>query len=162
MIFLWSGVRKSDFRNLLAVVNPHSKSFTFRSEKTGELFTIPAFDTIKKVAEKCNYQFPELVPDNDVLREIKVIFKRLTTMNNNVEKKYTRGGKKKRDILKKYERVVIHTARRTLATQLVEHGLPYEQVVKITGRKKLSTLKKYIKSDSNIEQMLEVGRKIRR
>ena len=83
-------------------------------------------------------------------------------MNNNVEKKYTRGGKKKRDILKLYERVVIHTARRTQATQLIEHGLPYEQVVKITGHKKLSTLKKYIKSDSNIEQKLEVGRKIRR
>jgi site-specific recombinase XerD len=58
--------------------------------------------------------------------------------------------------------VVTHTARRTLATQLVEHGLPYEQVMRITGHKKLSTLQKYIKSDCNIEQMLEVGRKIRR
>lgn len=45
-------------------------------------------------------------------------------MNNNVEKKYTRGGKKKRDILKLYDRVVIHTARRSQATQLIEHGTP--------------------------------------
>lgn len=161
LIYLWSGIRKSDLRNLLAVVNPHSDSFTFRSEKTGELCTIPAFDTLKRVAEKYNYTFPEPVSDNDVLREIKVICKRLTTMNNNVEKKYTRGGQKRRDIKKKYELVVIHTARRTLATQLVEHGLPYEQVMRITGHKKLSTLQKYIKSNSNIEQMLEVGRKIR-
>jgi site-specific recombinase XerD len=162
LIYLWSGIRKSDLRNLLAVVNPHSNSFTFRTEKTGELCTIPAFDTLKRVAEKYNYTFPEPVSDNDVLREIKVICKRLTTMNNNVEKKYTRGGQKRRDIKKKYELVVIHTARRTLATQLVEHGLPYEQVMRITGHKKLSTLQKYIKSDSNIEQMLEVGRRIRR
>jgi site-specific recombinase XerD len=162
LIYLWSGIRKSDLRNLLAVVNPHSNSFTFRTEKTGELCTIPAFDTIKRVAEKYKYKFPEPIHDNDVLREIKVICKRLTTMSNNVEKKYTRGGQKKRDIKKKYELVVIHTARRTLATQLVEHGLQYEQVMKITGHKKLSTLQKYIKSDSNIEQMLEVGRKIRR
>jgi site-specific recombinase XerD len=63
--------------------------------------------------------------------------------------------------MKKYERVVIHTARRTLATQMVEHGLAYKQVMKITGHKKLTTLQKYIKNDSNIEQMLEVGRKIR-
>lgn len=161
LIYLWSGIRKSDLRNLLAVVNPHSNSFTFRTEKTGELCTIPAFDTIKRVAEKYEYKFPEPIHDNDILREIKVICKRLTTMNNNVEKKYTRGGQKKRDIKKKYELVVIHTARRTLATQLVEHGLQYEQVMKITGHKKLSTLQKYIKSDSNIEQMLEVGRKIR-
>jgi len=162
LIYLWSGIRKSDLKNLLAVVNPHSNSFTFRTEKTGELCTIPAFDTLKRVAEKYNYTFPEPVSDNDVLREIKVICKRLTTMNNNVEKKYTRGGQKKRDVMKKFERVVIHTCRRTLATQLVEHGLPYEQVMRITGHKKLSTLQKYIKSDSNIEQMLEVGRKIRR
>ena len=162
LVYLWSGIRKSDLRNFLAVVNPHSNSFIFRTEKTGELCTIPAFDTLKRVAEKYNYSFPEPVPDNDVLREIKVICKRLDTMNNNVEKKYTRGGLKRRDIKKKYELVVIHTARRTLATQLVEHGLPYEQVMRITGHKKLSTLQKYIKSDSNIEQMLEVGRKIRK
>ena len=56
----------------------------------------------------------------------------------------------------------MHTARRTLATQLVEHGLPpYEQVMKITGHKKLSTLQKYIKSDSDIDLMLEVGKKIK-
>ena len=123
--------------------------------------TILAFGTIKRVAEKYNYRFPELVPNNDVLMEIKVICKRLTTMNNNVEKKYTRGGQKKRDIKKKYELVVIHTARRTLATQLVEHGLEHSQVMKITGHKKLSTLQKYIRSDNNIKQMLEVGRRMR-
>jgi site-specific recombinase XerD len=161
LIYLWSGIRKADLRNLLAIVNPHSDSFSFRTDKTGELSTIPAFDTIKRIAEKYNYNFPEPVPDNDVLREIKVICKKLTTMNNNVEKKYTKGGLKKRDIKKKYELVVIHTARRTLATQLVEHGLRYEQVMKITGHKKLTTLQKYIKSDANINEMLEVGRRIR-
>jgi site-specific recombinase XerD len=162
LIYLWSGIRKSDLKNLLEVVNPHSNSFTFRAEKTGELCTIPAFDTLKRVAEKYNYNFTEPISDNDILREIKVICKRMTTMNNNVEKKYTRGGQKKRDIKKKYELVVIHTARRTLATQLVEHGLPYEQVMKITGHKKLSTLQKYIKSDSDIDLMLEVGKKIKK
>ena len=133
MIFLWSGVRKSDFRNLLAVLNYHSNRFTFRSEKTGELSIIPAFDTIKKVAEKYNYQYPELVPENNVLREIKVICKRCTTMNNDVEKKYTRGGKKKRDILKLYQRVVIHTARRSQATQLIENGTPKKKPLEYQG-----------------------------
>lgn len=82
-------------------------------------------------------------------------------MNNNVEKKYTSGGQKKQDIKKKYELVVIHTARRTLATQLVEHGLEHSQFMKITGHKKLSTFQKYVRSDNNIKQMLEVGRRIR-
>jgi len=46
------------------------------------------------------------------------------------------GGQKRRDIKKKYELVVINTARRTLATQMVGHSLLYEQVMKITGHKK--------------------------
>jgi len=161
LIYLWSGIRKSDLRNLLAVVNPHSDSFTFRAEKTGELCTIPAFEALKRIAEKYNYNFPEPIPDNDVLREIKVICKRITTMNINVEKKYTRGGEKRRDIKKKYMLVHIHTARRSLASRLVEYGLDYSQVQKITGHKKLSTLQKYVKSDIDVKQMLEVGKRIR-
>lgn len=81
-------------------------------------------------------------------------------MNNNVEKKYTKGGINQREIKNKFELVCIHTARRTLATQLYEHGLPLAQIMKITGHKKLSTLQKYIKSDSDIEMMLEVGNRI--
>ena len=46
------------------------------------------------------------------------------------------------------------------ATQLYEHGLPLVQIMKITGHKKLSTLQKYIKSDSDIQMMLEVGNSI--
>jgi hypothetical protein len=49
-----------------------------------------------------------------------------------------------------------------MPNSVFKHGLPYEQVMRITGHKKLSTLQKYIKSDGNIEQMLEVGRKIRK
>lgn len=37
---------------------------------------------------------------------------------------HCKGGINKRDIKNKYQLVFIHTARRTLATQLYEHGLP--------------------------------------
>jgi hypothetical protein len=36
------------------------------------------------------------------------------------------------------------------------------QIMKITGHKKLSTLQKYIKSDSDIEMMLDIGNSIGR
>ena len=81
-------------------------------------------------------------------------------MNITVERNYTKGGIKKRDLVMKYNRIVIHTARRTLATVLVEHGLPHEQVMKITGHKKLLTLQRYIKSGTDISLMLEVGKRI--
>ena len=53
-----------------------------------------------------------------------------------------------------------HKARRTLTTLLYEHGLPLVQIMKITGHKKLATLQKYIKSDSDIQMMLDVGNSI--
>ena len=139
----------------------HCKNYVFKSEKTGEICEIPAFETLKSVAEKYNYNFPEPINDIIVLKEIKHICKMLPTMNVNLEKSFLKGGTRYRDILKKYQMIVIHTARRTLATILVEYGLPYEQVMKITGHKKLSTLQKYIKSDLDIDLMLKIGDKIK-
>jgi len=161
LIYLWSGVRKSDLKNLLRVIHPDSKNYVFKSQKTGEICEIPAFETIKNVAEKYNYDFPEPISDIIVLKEIKEICKLLPTMNVSIEKSFTKGGTRHRDILRKYQMIVIHTARRTLATILVEYGLPYEQVMKITGHKKLSTLQKYIKSDLDIDLMLKIGNKIK-
>ena len=161
LIYLWSGVRKSDLKNLLRVISPDCKNYTFKSAKTGEICEIPAFDTLKKIAEKYNYDFPEPISDVIVLKEIKQICKLIPTMDVTIEKSYMKGGTRKRDILKKHQMIVIHSARRTLATILVEHGLPYEQVMKITGHKKLSTLQKYVKSDLDIDLMLRIGNMIK-
>ena len=161
LIYLWSGIRKSDLTNLISVINPHTNKFVFRTGKTGEISEIPAFDTLIKIAEKYNYNFPEPVHDTIVLKEIKEICKLITSMNITVEKKYTKGGQNRRDLLQKYQRIVIHTARRSLATVLVENGLKHEQVMKITGHKKLLTLQRYVKSGTDIDQMLEIGKKIK-
>ena len=161
LIYLWSGIRKGDLKNLLAVINRHTDKFILRTEKTGEISEIPAFDTLKMVAEKYNYNFPEPVHDTIVLKEIKEICKMIPTMNIPVEKTFTKGGQTKREIFKKYQLILIHTARRSLATVLVENGLPHEQVMKITGHKKLLTLQRYVKSGTDIDQMLEIGKKIR-
>jgi integrase len=160
LLYVWSGVRKSDLANFIAVINPTAKSFSFRSSKTGEKSVIPAFETIKRIGQKYNYNFPEPISDVTVLCEIKKICKKIPSMNVTVEKKYTKGGVEVRELKKKYEMVVIHTARRTLATLLADKGLPYHQIMKITGHKKLTTLQKYIKSDADIDQMLNIGNSI--
>jgi hypothetical protein len=140
LIYLWSGFCKGDLKNLLSVINPHTNKFVFRTDKTWETSQIPAFDTLIKVAEKYNYNFPEPIHDTIVLKDIKEICKLIPSMNITVQKKYTKGGQNKRDLLQKYQRIVIHTARRSLATVLVENGLKHEQVMKIIGHKKLLTL----------------------
>lgn len=154
------GVRKSDLKNFLSVVNPDTKSFVFRSQKTGERCEVPAFNVIKKIAQKYNYNFPDPIHDVIVLREIKNICKMIPSMRVLIEKKYTKAGKEVREQKLKHDMIVIHTARRTLATLLVDNGLPYHQVMKITGHKKITTLQKYIKSDADTNLMLEVGDRI--
>jgi integrase len=161
LIYLWSGIRKGDLKNLISVINPHTNKFVFRTGKTGEISEIPAFDTLIKIAEKYNYNFPEPVHDTVVLKEIKEICKLIPSMNITVEKKYTKGGQNKRDLLQKYQRIVIHTARRSLATVLDQNGLEHTQIMKITGHKKQLTLQKYIKSGTDIDKMLEIGKKIK-
>ena len=97
-----------------------------------------------------------------VLREIKEICKSIPSMDVIIERRFTKGGMEVRQHKKKYEMVVIHTARRTLATLLVNSGLQYHQVMKITGHKKITTLQKYSKSDIDLQKMIEVGRLIER
>lgn len=160
LLYLWSGVRKGDLKNLVKVINPSTKSYTFRAEKTGELCEIPAFDTLIRLGKKYNYDFPRPYSDTIILEEIKNICKLIPSMNITVEKKFTRGGKKVREYKKKYEMIVIHTARRTLATLLADKGMMYHKIMKITGHKKLTTLEKYIKSDLDIDEMLEIGNSI--
>ena len=53
--------------------------------------------------------------------------------------------------LKKHQMIVIHTARRTLASLLVDAGLPYHQVMKIIGQKKLTSRQKYINKQAGME-----------
>ena len=160
LLYLWSAVRKSDLKNFVRVINPSTKSYTFRAEKTGEICEIPAFDTLRRLGAKYNYNFPKPYSDTIILEEIKNICKLIPSMNITVEKKFTRGGKKVREYKLKYEMIVIHTARRTLATLLADSGMKYHKIMKITGHKKLSTLQKYIKSNFDIDEMLEIGNSI--
>ncbi|CAM3728526.1 tyrosine-type recombinase/integrase [Aquirufa aurantiipilula] len=157
LLYLWSGVRKSDLKNLVKVINPTTKVYTFRAEKTGETCQVPAFETLRRLGEKYDYNFPDPYSDTIILEEIKNICQLIPSMRITVEKKSTKGGKKVREYKKKYQMIVIHTARRTLATLLVDAGLPYHQVMKITGHKKLTTLQKYIKSEADVDGMLAVG-----
>ena len=68
LLYVWSGVRKSDLRNFLSVVTPNKKTFVFRSQKTGERCEVPAFNAIVRLAEKYKYNFPNPIHDTVILR----------------------------------------------------------------------------------------------
>ena len=54
LIYLWSGIRKGDLKNLISVINPHTNKFVFRTGKKDEISEIPAFETLIKIAINTN------------------------------------------------------------------------------------------------------------
>ena len=60
----------------------------------------------------------------------------------------TKGGKPKKEMIKKYMLVHSHTARRTGATLMYLAGVDLYDIMKVTGHASPKMLKKYIKADS--------------
>ena len=68
---------------------------------------------------------------NEYLKEVA----RLAKFNDKVEIIYTKGGKREREVLKKWELVTVHTARRSFATNAYLMSVPTISIMKIAGHR---------------------------
>lgn len=73
-----------------------------------------------------------------------------------IETRITKGGKKVVNQRRKYDLVTTHTARRSLATNLVLQGVSPYVVMKITGHKSLESFERYVRL-----RELEAGSELR-
>ncbi len=71
--------------------------------------------------------------------------KELAGMNETIERVATKGGKRIREVFKKYEMITVHTARRSFATNAFLHNVPSISIMKITGHRTEKNFLKYIK-----------------
>ncbi len=55
------------------IINPTTKIYSFRAEKTSEICKIPAYDTLRRLGAKYDYTFPEPYCDTIILEQIKNI-----------------------------------------------------------------------------------------
>ncbi len=125
-----------------------------RSSKTGELSTIPINPLVSAILDKYEGELPHKLSNQKLNEYIKVVAMR-ANINDHVETRITKGGIREINTSEKHELVTTHTARRSLATNLVLRGVSPYVVMKVTGHKSLSSFERYVRLQE-LEAMIEL------
>jgi site-specific recombinase XerD len=149
LVLCWTGLRISDFSQFNSFDRGDDEVITLHNEKTDTEIHIPIFPMAKRILDKYNGRFPKMLNEQTLNEEIKEIGKLVPGLNRSIQIKYTKGGVVIKETLKRYQLLVLHCARRTLATMLViELGIDLSTVCLITGHKSIKTLEIYLKHNS--------------
>jgi site-specific recombinase XerD len=145
LIACYTGLRFSDLMQLkIESLNREKKVIKVKTQKTEELVIIPINSIVSNIIEKYEGNLPLAISNqkmNDYLKEIG----ELAGMEEAIERVATKGGKRIREVFKKYEMVTAHTARRSFATNAYLQNVPTISIMKITGHKTEKSFLKYIK-----------------
>lgn len=143
IIDCYLGLRISDIQ-LLNDRNFTKNTVTIVNEKTDTKVVVPLRPEVKAILKKWK-GLPPKITDQEINRSIKEVAE-LAGIKDTVLYFLTKGGKRKDYYLKKYEMVSNHTARRSFITNLLNAGVPDNQVMHLAGIKKHHTLLRYKKS----------------
>ncbi len=140
----YTGLRYDDWERVdLSMIKDNEQSI--RSKKTGEISIIPIHEKVLRTLNKYkNGKLPSKPTNQKMNLFIKEVVKK-AGINDPVETRITRGGEMVLSIKPKYELVSTHTARRSLATNLILQGTSPYLVMSITGHKSLPNFEKYIR-----------------
>ena len=149
LVLCWTGLRISDFSQFNSFDRGEEEVITLHNEKTDTEIHIPIFPMAKRILDKYNGRFPKMLNEQTLNEQIKEIGKLVPGLNRSKQIKYTKGGVVIKETLKRYQLLVLHCARRTLATMLVtELGIDLSTVCLITGHKSIKTLEIYLKHNN--------------
>lgn len=78
-------------------------------------------------------------------------------LDEQIEVVSTKGGKRIREVFRKFELITTHTARRSFSTNAYLNQIPSISIMKITGHKTEKTFLKYIKisQEDNANKLLD-------
>ncbi|MEI6764883.1 MAG: site-specific integrase [Bacteroidota bacterium] len=152
----WTGLRFSDFSKIQPeniIKNKDGEFLEIETQKTREPVVIPIHWTVKEILNKYNGTTQNSLPRalsnqkmNAYLKKIgetKEIMQELTTHTK------TKGGMNVSKMVKKYELITTHTARRSFSTNAYLDGVPIITIMKITGHKTEKAFMRYIKITPN-------------
>jgi integrase len=149
LVLCWTGLRISDFSQFNAFDRGDEEVITLHNEKTDTEIHIPIFPMAKRILDKYNGRFPKMLNEQTLNEEIKEIGKLVPGLNRAIQIKYTKGGVVIKENLKRYQLLVLHSARRTLITYLVtELGIDLSTVALISGHKSVKTIEIYLKHNN--------------
>jgi site-specific recombinase XerD len=152
IIGAYTGLRFDDW-DRVSLQAVKESILSVRAGKTGEV-SIPLHPYVRSILERYEGELPHK-PSNQKMNEyIKVVAMR-ANINDHGETRITKGGVRKINTSEKHELVTTHTARRSLATNLVLRGVSPYVVMKVTGHKSLSSFEKYVRLQE-LEAMIQL------
>jgi len=144
LVGCYTGLRFSDLSQLkIENIQKGKRVLKVRTQKTDETVVIPIGSVVSRLIDKYEGHFP--VISNEKMNDyIKKVAKK-AEFNDPVEIIYTKGGVREREVLKKWELVTVHTARRSFATNAYLGSVPTISIMKITGHRTEKSFLQYIK-----------------
>ncbi len=140
----FTGMRFSDYSKLDAK-SIRNNRLEFVQKKTGAKVTIPIHPTVRQILEKYNYSLPEVPPNNEFNRIIKLVGEGLPSLHVPFIKQITYKRERKQIQQMKYEFLQTHTARRSFCSNEYLRGTDPMVIMAISGHKSHKSFMRYIK-----------------
>jgi site-specific recombinase XerD len=144
VIGCFTGMRFSDY----SVIDPTSirnNRLEIVQKKTGNKVTIPIHPEVVKILEKYNYLLPQVPPNNEFNRIIKIVGEKLPSLHTPFIKQITYGRELKELVALKYTYLQTHTARRSFCSNEYLKGTDPMIIMAISGHKSHKSFMRYIK-----------------
>ena len=144
VIGCFTGMRFSDY----SVIDPTSirnNRLEIVQKKTGNKVTIPIHSEVVKILEKYNYLLPQVPPNNEFNRIIKIVGEKLPSLHTPFTKQITYGRELKELVALKYTYLQTHTARRSFCSNEYLKGTDPMIIMAISGHKSHKSFMRYIK-----------------
>ena len=144
VIGCFTAMRFSDY-STLDVKSIRNNRLEFVQQKTGAKVTIPIHPTVQKILEKYNYALPEVPPNNEFNRIIKLVGERLPSLHVPFIKQITYKRERKQVKMLKYEFLQTHTARRSFCSNEYLRGTDPLVIMAMSGHSSHKSFMRYIK-----------------
>ncbi|NVN94888.1 MAG: site-specific integrase [Bacteroidetes bacterium] len=150
-----TGLRFSDFSQLIKENIIENNKLKLKTQKTGETVVIPLHKYVLEIFKKYNGELPRVISNQKLNEYIKLICK-IAKIKEMTETSITKGGKLEKQISPKYMLVSTHTARRSFATNLFLADVSSITIMKITGHKTEKSFLRYIRisQEENANKLL--------
>jgi site-specific recombinase XerD len=140
----FTGMRFSDYSTLDAK-SIRNNRLEFVQKKTGAKVTIPIHPTARQILEKYKFTLPQVPPNNEFNRIIKLVGERLPSLHVPFIKQITYKRERKQIQQMKYEFLQTHTARRSFCSNEYLRGTDPMVIMAISGHKSHKSFMRYIK-----------------
>ena len=155
-----TGLRVSDYNNLkkdLIFIDEEGKQYLRLSMKKGDKpLTIPLNAMVREILQKNGGHPPARMPEQHINYCIKIIG-RLAKIDKITSKTTTKGGKKFKNKLPKYNFITNHSARRSFCTNAYLAGMPTSDIMAISGHSTEKVFYNYIKVN-DLERAKKIGK----